>query len=283
MRERRSPTPAAVRKRTAIRCLQKALEQERLCLHYQPIVDAQAARVERVEALLRWRPPGPPPGADCPDEEEERALTELICAAERSPVIFRLENWVMREAFQDAAAWQAAGLTALRVNVNLSAREFPRADLVTRVSRLLDEAGLLPTAIAIEITETSRLSEIEAVAQQLERLRDLGMELWLDDFGTGHSSLEWLSHLPVHGVKIAGTFVKRLPDPRCRAIVTRVVEMARDLGLRVAAEGVESAEQRDFLVERGCDLLQGFLFHASIPADELPGTLAGQPTLESAP
>jgi EAL domain-containing protein (putative c-di-GMP-specific phosphodiesterase class I) len=281
MRERRSPTPAAVRKRTAIRCLQKALEQERLCLHYQPIVDARAARVERVEALLRWRPPGPPPGTDCPDEEEERALTELICAAERSPVIFRLENWVMREAFQDAAGWRAAGLTDLRLNVNLSAREFPRADLVTRVSRLLDEAELLPTAIAIEITETSRLSEIEAVAQQLERLRALGMELWLDDFGTGHSSLEWLSHLPLHGLKIAGTFVERLfSEPRCQVIVRRLVELARDLGLRTIAEGVETEAQRAFLAGCGCDLLQGFLLHAAVPAEDLPRAL--EPALRAA-
>jgi EAL domain-containing protein (putative c-di-GMP-specific phosphodiesterase class I) len=281
MRERRSPTPAAVRKRTAIRCLQKALEQERLCLHYQPIVDARAARVERVEALLRWRPPGPPPGTDCPEEPGEESLTELICAAERSPVIFRLENWVMREAFQDAARWRAAGLTALRLNVNLSAREFPRADLVSRVSRLLEEAGLPPAAIAIEITETSRLSEFVAVAQQLERLRAMGLELWLDDFGTGHSSLEWLSHLPLHGLKIAGTFVERLfSEPRCQVIVRRLVELARDLGLRTIAEGVETEAQRVFLAGCGCDLLQGFLLFTAVPAGDLPRALA--PALRAA-
>ena len=212
MRERRSPTPAAARKRTAIRCLQQALEQERLCLHYQPIVDARAGAVERVEALLRWR---------CPEAEEE-SLSDLIWAAERSPVIFRLENWVMGQAFQDAARWPRAGLPALRVNVNLSAREFPRADLVARVSGLLDQARLSPAAVAVEITETSRLSDFPAVAAQIERLREMGLELWLDDFGTGHSSLEWLSHLPLHGLKIAGTFVERLSgEPRCRIIVRR--------------------------------------------------------------
>jgi EAL domain-containing protein (putative c-di-GMP-specific phosphodiesterase class I) len=281
MEERRSPTPAAVRKRTAIRCLQKALEQERLCLHYQPIVDAQGACVERVEALLRWRPLGPPPGTECPQGPQAESLTELLYAAERSPVIFRLENWVMREAFQDAASWPAAGLTTMRVNVNLSAREFPRADLVARVSRLLDEAGLRPEAIAIEITETSRLSEFKAVARQLVRLGDMGLELWLDDFGTGHSSLEWLSHLPLHGLKIAGTFVERLfSEPRCQVIVRRLVELARDLGLRTIAEGVETEAQRAFLAGCGCDLLQGFLLQAAVSAEDLPRALA--PALRAA-
>ena len=264
MRERRSPTPAAARKRTAIRCLQQALEQERLCLHYQPIVDARAGAVERVEALLRWR---------CPEAEEE-SLSDLIWAAERSPVIFRLENWVMGQAFQDAARWPRAGLPALRVNVNLSAREFPRADLVARVSGLLDQARLSPAAVAVEITETSRLSDFPAVAAQIERLREMGMELWLDDFGTGHSSLEWLSHLPLHGLKIAGTFVERLSgEPRCRIIVRRLVELARDLGLRTIAEGVETEAQRAFLAASGCDLLQGFLLFAALPADALPRAL----------
>jgi EAL domain-containing protein (putative c-di-GMP-specific phosphodiesterase class I) len=98
-----------------------------------------------------------------------------------------------------------------------------------------------------------------------------GLEVWLDDFGTGHSSLEWLSHLPVHGLKVAGTFVERLPSsPRCQAIVTRLIGLAHDLHLRVIAEGVETEAQRDFLAARGCDLLQGFLFSPPLPAQELP-------------
>ena len=120
------------------------------------------------------------------------------------------------------------------------------------------------------------MDEFDAVAHQLDRLIAMGIELWLDDFGTGHSSLEWLNRLPVHGVKIPGTFVERLPgDERGQIIVTRVIGLAHDLGLKVIAEGVETAEQRDFLADRGCDILQGFLLHAAMPAGELPAALAG--------
>jgi EAL domain-containing protein (putative c-di-GMP-specific phosphodiesterase class I) len=275
-RERRSPTPAAARKRTAIRHLKTAVAEDRLVLLYQPIVSARDFRVERVEALLRWRKP----------KKEREVLTDLIWAAERSPVIFKLENWIMDQSMLAAAEWRRAGVSGVRVNVNLSAREFPRVDLVGRVTRRLKAAGLEPGEIGLEITETSSMHRFDEVAEQIDRLMDMGIELWLDDFGTGHSSLEWLSHLPLHGVKIAGTFVERLHDEkRCQAIAARVIALARDLGLKVIAEGVETAEQRDFLAARGCDFFQGFLFHPALPAKRLPSALAaalcGPATLSS--
>ena len=265
-RERRSPTPAAARKRAAIRHLKEAVVEDRLHLLYQPIVSARDSRVERVEALLRWRKP----------KRETEALTDLIWAAERSPVIFKLENWILDQSFRAAAGWKEAGLSGVRVNVNLSAREFPRADLVARVTRRLQAARLDPGDVGLEITETSSMRRFDEVAEQIEQLIDKGIELWLDDFGTGHSSLEWLSHLPLHGVKIPGTFVERLhEEKRCQAIVARVIDLAHDLGLRVIAEEVETPAQRDFLAGRGCDFLQGFLFYAPMPAAELPEALAG--------
>jgi EAL domain-containing protein (putative c-di-GMP-specific phosphodiesterase class I) len=263
VRERRSPTPAAVHKREAIHRLKAALAADRLELHYQPIADASTGRVESVEALLRWRNPG-----------HAEDLTKLIWAAERSPVIWKLENWILGEASRAAAQWQAEGLEGLRLDVNLSAREFPRANLVGRLKRHLAIAELDPGQLNIEITETSSMSEFGAVAQQLDELIAMGVQLWLDDFGTGHSSLEWLSHLPLHGLKIPGTFVERLfKEPRCQVIVTRVIDLAHDLGLRVIAEEVETEQQRDFLLDRQCDLLQGFLLHAALPAGELPRAL----------
>jgi EAL domain-containing protein (putative c-di-GMP-specific phosphodiesterase class I) len=258
--ERRSPTPAAVRKREAIRYLKAAMHQGRIQLHYQPIVRADDGAVANVEALLRWQEP----------EKEARELEELIKAAERSPVIFRLEHWTLGEAFRAAAGWRRAGAGGARLNVNLSAREFVRPGLVGRVGRQLRAARLDPHTVALEVTETSAIQEFGLVAESLDELIAMGIELWLDDFGTGHSSLDWLSRLPIHGVKIAGTFVKRiLADERCQVIVARVVEMAHDLGLRVAAEGVETEEQRDLLVAKGCDLFQGFLWHAPMPAGEV--------------
>jgi EAL domain-containing protein (putative c-di-GMP-specific phosphodiesterase class I) len=266
-RERRSPTPAAARKREAIRELKDAMAGDRLRLLYQPVVNVTDGRVERVEALLRWRKP----------KQEAATLTDLIWSAERSPVIFKLENWILDQSFRDAAGWKAAGLEGVRVNVNLSAREFPRADLVGRVARRLRSARLPPAAIGLEITETSSMRRFDEVSEQICRLIDTGIELWLDDFGTGHSSLEWLSHLPLHGVKIPSTFVERLHiEKRCQSIAIRVIDLAHDLGLRVIAEGVETPAQRDFLAERGCDLFQGFLYFAPMPAEELASVLLGE-------
>jgi EAL domain-containing protein (putative c-di-GMP-specific phosphodiesterase class I) len=255
-----------VHKREAIRRLKAALPEDRFVLHYQPIVGARDGRVAGVEALLRWRAP----------DREPDAIRELLEAAERSPVIFKLENWTLGQALRAARAWLDAGLTGLRVGVNLSAREFPRADLVRRVRSQLSAAALPPSALALEITESSSLRDFDAAADRLERLADMGVELWLDDFGTGHSSLEWLSHLPTHGLKIPGTFVERLfADERCKVIVPRLIELAHDLGLRVVAEEVETREQRDYLRSCGCDLFQGFLFHAPMAAEELSRALAG--------
>jgi EAL domain-containing protein (putative c-di-GMP-specific phosphodiesterase class I) len=263
-RERRSPTPAALRKRDAVRRLKQALAGGRLVLHYQPLADAATGRPSRVEALLRWSTEGP-----------QDDLAELITAAERSPLIFRLENWTLNQALRAGAAWDGERLSTLRLNVNISARGFDRKELAARVLRQARTAGFPAQKLALEITETSALCDLDAVAPQLDRLKAAGTELWLDDFGTGHSSLDWLSRLPLDGVKIPGTFVARLPsDERCGVIVTRVIELAHELGLRTAAEGVETEEQRAFLQEKGCDLLQGYLLFAPVPAESLGRTLA---------
>ena len=263
-RDRRSPTPAAVRKREAIRHLKSALAQHRIGLDYQPIAAASDRRPHSVEALLRWHEP----------DRDGYDIAELIRAAERSPVIFRLENWALDQCCRAAAAWQDAR-PGLRVNVNLSAREFHHTDLVSRVDRQLRAAALPAEVLALEITEASTISEFGVVSGQFQGLAEMGVERWLDDFGTGHSSLEWLSHLSLTGLKIPKTFVDRLgTERRCDVIVARVLELAHDLGLRVIAEGVEREEQLAFLLEHRCDLIQGFLFFAPMPAAELGAALA---------
>ena len=264
--ERRSPTPGAARKRDAIHALKEGVAGGRIDLHYQPIVEPDGLRTVAVEALMRWRRPadGPP-------------LSDLIFSAERSPVIFKLENWVLGQSLAAAASWRDAGVTGLRTNVNLSAREFPRAGLVRRLQRMLATHGLDASAIGLEVTETSAICKFDEVAEQIEELKAMGLELWLDDFGTGHSSLEWLGRIPVHGIKIPGTLTKRLEDdPRFRTIVSRAVDLAHDLGLRVIAEGVETVRQRDILGRAECDLLQGFLFHPPVPAAEVPAAVGAR-------
>jgi EAL domain-containing protein (putative c-di-GMP-specific phosphodiesterase class I) len=263
-KERRSPTPAAHRKREAVRRLKQALAGDDLFLHYQPLADAATGRPVSVEALLRWSA-----------ERYEGELAQLICAAERSPLIFRLENWTLKQALGTAAAWESEPLASLRLNVNISARGFDRKELAARVLRQAEDAGFPARKLALEITETSALRDLDDVAPELAKLKAAGVERWLDDFGTGHSSLHWLSRLPLDGVKIPAAFVTQLPsDDRCRVIVRRVVELAHELGLRAAAEGVETEEQRAFLQECGCDLLQGYLLFAGMPAETLVRTLA---------
>ena len=263
-RERRSPTPAALRKREAVRKLKRSLAEGHLDLHYQPIAGTASGRPEAVEALLRHRM-----------ETRKGELERLIEAAERSPLIFRLEQWTLKQALREAVSWEGPPLASLRLNVNISARGFDRRELAARVLRQAAATGFPSHRLTLEITETSALRDLDAVGPELAQLKAAGAESWLDDFGTGHSSLQWLSRLPLDGVKIPAAFVGRLPgDHRCRVIVTAVVEMAHALGLRVAAEGVETEEQRALLRDCGCDLLQGYLLFAAVPAENLARTLA---------
>jgi EAL domain-containing protein (putative c-di-GMP-specific phosphodiesterase class I) len=262
-RERRSPTPGAARKRVAIETLKDGIADDRIGLAYQPIVEPEGVRTVAVEALMRWK-----------DGSRSPAISELIVAAERSPVIFKLENWVLQQSFAAAGGWREAGASGFRLNANLSARQFPRPGLVRRVKRLLSQNGVDPKAVAIEITETSAMCHFDEVAAQCDELRAMGLQLWLDDFGTGHSTLEWLGRIPADGLKIPGALTGRLEDDaRYRTIVTRLIDLAHDLGLRVIAEGVETAAQRDILGRAECDLLQGFLFAPPLAAEEVPGAV----------
>jgi EAL domain-containing protein (putative c-di-GMP-specific phosphodiesterase class I) len=258
--DRRSHQAHAQRKRESIRRLKLAQAEGRLTLKYQPIFAAADGRALSAEALLRWRRP----------EEESDDLSELLLAAERSPVIFALEAWAIEVCFRDAAAWQSGPLPDLRVNLNLSAREFHRADLLTRLTRALAEARLDPARLTLEVTETSAIHEPEQVSKMLERLRAMDLQLWLDDFGTGHSSLAWLSWFRIDGVKIPGLFVSRLPsDERCAVITSAVIDMAHRLGLGVTAEGIETDAQLAYLKAHGCDALQGFLLGEARDPEEL--------------
>jgi EAL domain-containing protein (putative c-di-GMP-specific phosphodiesterase class I) len=263
--DRRSPQAHKVRQRESIRRLKLALAENRLVLDYQPIFQARNGKPVAAEALLRWR---------YPDQEAE-VLGDLLQAAEDSPVIFTLETWAMHVCFRDAASWQSGPLPDVRVNLNLSAREFRREDLADRLTQAMEESRVDPGRVTLEITETSAIGAPEEVAPLLTGLKDLRLQLWLDDFGTGHSSLAWLSWFPIDGVKIPGLFVSRLPaDDRCAVIVMAIIEMAHRLGLRVTAEGIENDEQLSYLKEHGCDDLQGFRLAEPLSPGELVARLA---------
>ena len=230
--------------------LARALERGELLLDYQPQVDARDGRVAAVEALLRWRHP-------------QRGLISpaiFIPAAERTGLIVPIGDWVLRAACLQSRRWLDEGLAPVRMAVNLSARQFSDKRLARRVEESLDGAGLEPPDLELEITESMMARDPDAAARIVRALRASGVRLMIDDFGTGFSSLASLKRFPIDGLKLDRAFVAHLPHDRYDATITRaVVAIARDLGLDLVAEGVETDDQRIFLAELGCGLLQGYL------------------------
>jgi diguanylate cyclase (GGDEF)-like protein/PAS domain S-box-containing protein len=239
--------------------LRKALAQEALRLHYQPLLDLATGRVYGVEALLRWERPGH--GLVFPDE--------FIPLAELTGLIIPIGPWVWRTACSQVKQWHQQGHGDLRLAVNLSARQFQQLDVAAQVTRALEETGFPATHLDLEITESYAMQNPESAIQTLRELRAVGLGLSIDDFGVGYSSLSYLKRLPIDTLKIDRSFVRDITtDPDDAAIVTAVIAMARTLKLLVVAEGVETEEQRAFLAARGCDRAQGFLWSRAIPAEE---------------
>ncbi len=245
--------------------LRRAIERRELMLHFQPQVSLSTGAIVGAEALLRWR--DPELGIVYP--------ADFIPLAEESRLIFPIGEFVLREACRQLRKLRSAGHPDLRVAINLSARQFQQRELVAQLHRILDETRLDPSALEMEITEGVAMLNTEWTIDALEGLRDLGVGLTLDDFGTGHSSLNYLRRFPIDGLKIDRAFVKDLAQqPGDRAIVSAIVTMAKGLNLRIIAEGVETEEQKRFLADAGCDVIQGFLFSPAVPVEELIGILA---------
>jgi diguanylate cyclase (GGDEF)-like protein len=238
--------------------LHRAINEDQLRLHYQPICDA-AGRVSRVEALVRWQHP-------------ERGLLgpgEFVPLAERTSLIRPLTSWVLREAARQCAAWRAAG-HQLAVAVDVSPRNLVHDDLPEMVGLAAAATGLPVSALQIEITETAVMTDPDRVAAVLSRLRAMGVLAAIDDFGAGYTSLSHLSTLPVHELKIDRRFVTNLlDDPSDEAVVRSVIHLARDLGIATLAEGVESDRVWARLTELGCDRIQGYLLSPPLPPDRL--------------
>lgn len=252
--------------------LRKAIGRDELVLWYQPKVNLESGRIEGAEALMRWE--HPELGLVFPDT--------FIPLAEESNLISAMGAWAIHEAARQHRDWLDRHGQALRVSVNVSGEQFADAHLPELVSHALSEAGIGPEALCVEITETVVMRDAETSIRCLERLREMGIELSVDDFGTGYSSLAYLKRLPVDELKIDRSFVKDLHvDRDDRAIVAAVILMARALGLRVVAEGVEETEQLSFLRARRCNAYQGYLFSRPVPAAEFSRLLeGGKPSAE---
>lgn len=244
--------------------VKRALDREQLVLFYQPIHELESRRIVAAEALLRAQR----------ESGEIRDAANIAAAAEEGPDLFRLDSWVVRQALSDAVRWQAAH-PQVRISINLSPREFQEGNAVDRLRELLSGCGADPTRVSIEITETVTIEKIGKTLRAIEEIKSLGVEIWLDDFGTGHSSISHLQHFPLDGLKLPADFVKGVAhDKRCRAIVRAIIRLAHDLGMRVIAEGVEHDEQVAFLREQRCEYVQGFLYSRPMRVEEFEATLA---------
>lgn len=236
-----------------------ALEREQFVLEYQPQLELSSGRIVGAEALIRWRLP-------------ERGVVmpaEFIPLAERSGRIAEIGAWVIRTACMQSRSWRRAGIANLRVAVNVSAVQLSRGDIVDTVASALADAELEGSGLELEITEGVMIDPKRAVPV-LERLQSLGVLVSIDDFGTGYSSFHYLRKMPINSIKIDRSFIQNLPDnAQDQAIVTAIVAMARRLGLRIIAEGVETADQVRFLRTLGCDEIQGYLVSPPISADRL--------------
>ena len=248
--------------------LQHALERDQLCLHYQPIVSLDGGHPIGVEALLRW-------------EHPSRGLLrpeEFVDLAEESGLIVPIGGWVLEEACLQATRWarQHPGGDPFVIAVNVSALQVMRSDFTERISDALALTASAPVALWLEVTETVVLEHIASTIQALEGIKGMGAKVVLDDFGTGYASLQSLRRFPIDAVKIDRSFIAGLGRNRSdSAIVAGIAGLAEGLDLLLVAEGVETEEQVNGLVELGCPLAQGYHFHRPVPAAEVPALLAG--------
>jgi EAL domain-containing protein (putative c-di-GMP-specific phosphodiesterase class I) len=240
--------------------LRRALARGELRVHYQPFVETASGRVAGHEALVRWQHP-------------ERGLVmpgEFIALAEETGLILGIGEWVLREAcrwatFIGAHSHEGGGL---QVAVNLSPRQFNDPKLARIVAQALQESGLPPRLLELEVTETLAMQHTDTALATLKKLKQLGVSIAIDDFGTGYSSLAYLKRFPVDKIKIDRTFVAEAPiDHDQAAIVSAIVALAHALQLKVIGEGVESEQQKDLLRRCGCDYMQGFLIGRPLDAD----------------
>ena len=238
--------------------LRRAIEGNEFALHYQPIVSGLDGHVLGVEALLRWK-----------NDRGQVPPVQFIPVAEETGLIVPIGEWVLRTACAQLARWQADGWPRLRMSVNMSVRQFRQQDMVGNVAKVLAATGLDPGCLDLEITESILLEE-QSVINTLHELDAMGVQFSIDDFGTGYSSLSYLKRLPIDTLKIDRSFVQNIPgNADDAAIAQAILAMARSLGIRVVAEGVETAEQLEFLCRHGCDALQGYYFSQPLPAGEL--------------
>ena len=239
--------------------LRRAVEREEFFVQYQPIVSLETSNLRGFEALVRWRHP-------------ERGLIspiDFVPVAEETGLIMPIGAWVLKESCRQMQRWQAMFPSdpQLFISVNLSGKQFAQPDLMSEVAAIIEETGLDPRSLKLEITESVVMENIETATEMLKQLRALGLKLSIDDFGTGYSSLSYLHRFPIDTLKIDRSFVTQMSDNNENMeIVRTVVMLAQNLGMDVVAEGVETSEQLSLLQRLGCEFGQGYFFSKPVEA-----------------
>ncbi len=254
--------------------LRRALEREEFHLQYQPIVSLATGKIHGFEALLRWQHP----------DRGFISPVEFIPVAEETGLIVPIGSWVLREACQQTQRWQQllTNHTPLTMSVNLSGKQFTQPDLLDQVDQILRDTGLDTRSLKLEITESVMMANAESATKMLLKLKALGVQLHIDDFGTGYSSLSYLHRFPIDQLKVDRSFVQRMgAEDESSEIVRAIVTLAHNLGMKVTAEGVESAEQLRYLRELDCEYGQGYFFFRPLDAQAAERLiLAEQPVAE---
>ncbi len=246
-----------------LRDLRDALEKKQLSLNFQPQLDLKTGAIIGAEALIRWFKP---------DNSKEGGKfispVEFIPIAEQSGLIVPIGEWVMKQACITAKQWHDAGFP-IRVAVNVSGAQFQQSDLVGYTSQILQETGIDPHMLELEVTESAFMEDIQHTVRTLKELHSLGVELAIDDFGTGYSSLSYLRLFPIDRLKIDQSFIRNaLNNPDDMAIARTIIALGRSLNLKVIAEGVELKGHEDFLIAEGCDEVQGYRYSRPVPVEK---------------
>ncbi len=247
-----------------LRDLRDALEEEQLALHFQPQLDLQSGKVIGAEALLRWWRP----------DDSEKGGTYIspglfVPIAEQSGLIVPIGEFVLRNACRTAKTWHDKG-HMVRIAVNVSGAQFHQSDVVALTKEVLEETGIEPHYLELEVTESVFMDDVEFTIETLMKLNNLGVELAIDDFGTGYSSLSYLRQFPIDRLKIDQSFIRNaLKDEDDAAITKTIISLGHSLNLKVIAEGVEELEHEEFLLKEGCDEVQGYRYSRPVPPDQV--------------
>ncbi|NMG08079.1 EAL domain-containing response regulator [Brasilonema sp. UFV-L1] len=242
--------------------LRRTIEQgdfQQFLVYYQPIVDVRSGRIIAAESLLRWQ--HPKLGMVTP--------TELIPLAESTGLILPISDWVLKSVCQQTKLWHNAGLTELRIAVNLSAHQLNQPNFSQKVINLLLANNLVPDCLELELTENIIMQDINRAISTMKEVHSFGVKIAIDDFGAGYSSLSYLKLLPIHTLKIDRYFIQDIANDSQKAVITTaLIQMAHNLNLHTVAEGVETEQELNFLRQYKCDAIQGFLFSFPLPVAE---------------